>query len=387
VSDLVAAATRGARRRARCARSATYLMAETVRQGCLVLADISGYTAYLSGVELEHSHDILADLLGTVTDAMCPPLRLAKLEGDAVFCVTPEQESIDGESLLATFEATYLAFARRRRTVALSSSCGCDACRRTPDLDLKFCAHHGSFVEHEVAGSRELVGSDVVLAHRLLKNRVAEEHGLRGYALVTDACAQSLGISGLVRHSERYEDVGEVGCGLVDLGARWTAEQESVRNVVAREDAELLFEASVDAPQEAVWTAMTDPAHGMRWRVGVSDIREQNPSGGRGVGTVTHCVHGRTTIEQEIVDWLAPHHYTYREMNPIGACLWTVSLAPLQDGRGTRLEWRIALRGGRTQALKMVLAGRRMRRILQRNFDALLAHVQVTAASASNRGC
>jgi len=59
-------------------------MTETVQQGLLVLADISGYTAFLARVELDHSHDILADLLGLVTDGLCPPLALAKLEGDAV---------------------------------------------------------------------------------------------------------------------------------------------------------------------------------------------------------------------------------------------------------------------------------------------------------------
>ena len=103
-----------------------------------------------------------------------------------MFCVTSEGPPIDGAALLGALESTYLAFARRRRTVALSSSCACDACRRTPELDLKFCAHHGSFVEHYVAGSREIVGSDVILAHRLLKNTVTETHGLRGYALVTE---------------------------------------------------------------------------------------------------------------------------------------------------------------------------------------------------------
>ncbi|HWX74385.1 MAG TPA: DUF2652 domain-containing protein, partial [Solirubrobacteraceae bacterium] len=148
-------------------------MRERVRDGCLLLADISGYTSYLAGVELEHSHDILADLLGIVSEGLCPPLRLAKLEGDAVFCVTSQDAPLDGDALLAALESTYLAFARRRRTVALSSSCTCEACRRTPDLDLKFCVHHGSFVEHEVAGSQEVVGSDVILVHRLLKNTVA----------------------------------------------------------------------------------------------------------------------------------------------------------------------------------------------------------------------
>jgi uncharacterized protein YndB with AHSA1/START domain len=352
-------------------------MSDSVRQGSLVLADISGYTNFLARVELEHSHDILADLLGIVAGALCPPLQLAKLEGDAVFCITPDGEEIDGQALVTTLESTYLAFARRRRTVALSSSCTCEACRRTPQLDLKFCVHHGCYVEHEVAGSRELVGSDVILAHRLLKNSVADTHGLHGYALLTDACAKASGISDLPSHVEQYDDVGEIACGLIDLHPRWEAEQAEARNVVTREQARLLFEADVHAPQNAVWSAMTDPRQGMRWRVGVDDIREQNPPAGRGVGTMTHCVHGSTTIEQEIVDWLPPHHYTFRERNPIGACLWTVSLAPLSGG--THIEWRVALRGGRGQAAMMLLAGGRVRRLLQSNFDALLGHVRTHA--------
>jgi uncharacterized protein YndB with AHSA1/START domain len=356
-------------------------MTETVRQGCLVLADIGGYTSFLADVELEHSHDILADLLGMVTSGLCPPLRMAKLEGDAVFCVSAESEPIDGETLLAALESTYLAFARRRRTVALSSSCACEACRRTPQLDLKFCVHHGSFVEHEVAGSRELVGSDVILAHRLLKNSVADTHGLRGYALLTDACTKAAGISGLSAHVERYDDVGEVACGLIDLHPRWQAEQEDTRSVVTREEARVLLEADIDAPQDRVWSAMTEPQHGMRWRVGVNDIQERNPPSGRGVGTTTHCVHGGTTIEQEIVDWLPPHHYTYRERNPIGACLWTVSLAPLDEGERTHIEWRVALRGGRGQAVMMLLVGGRMKKTLRENFDALLEHVRASASA------
>jgi uncharacterized protein YndB with AHSA1/START domain len=356
-------------------------MPETVREGCLLLADISGYTAYLSGVELEHSHDILSDLLGMVAAGLCPPLQLAKLEGDAVFCVSPAGAPIDGEALLGALTETYLAFARRRRTVALSSSCSCEACRRTPELDLKFCAHHGSFVAHDVAGSRELIGADVILAHRLLKNSVTETHGVRGYALITDACLRELGISSIAAaHAERYQDVGEVRAGLLDLQARWEQEQASTRTVVSREEADVLFEADVEASAERVWAAMTEPAQALRWRVGVYDIREQNPAGGRGAGTITHCVHGRSTIEQEIVDWLEPHHYTFRERNPAGACVWTVSLAPLSDGARTHLEWRVAFRGGRGQALLLRVVGRRVRRVLAQNFAAVLAHIRGSTA-------
>ena len=349
-------------------------MTDKVTEGCLLLADIGGYTAFLTSVELDHSHDILADLLGVVARGLCPPLKLEKLEGDAVFCSWAAGRP-DGDALLEAIEATYFAFAGRRRTVALSSSCTCDACRRTPELELKFCAHYGSVVEHEVAGSRELVGADVILAHRLLKNGVAERHETRAYALLTEACTTKLGIGHLPAHVELYDDVGEVRCGVLNLEDRWRERQQNQRTVVAREDANFLFEADIAAQPEAVWDALTDPEHGMRWRVGVDEIRERSPAGARGVGTVTHCVHGRSTIEQEIVDWLAPLHYTFRERNPAGRCLWTMSVAPREDGTGTHLEWRFALAGGFLQAARWAVIRGRARQIMRANFDALVEYL------------
>lgn len=47
----------------------------------------------------------------------------------------------------------------------------------------------------------------------------------------------------------------------------------------------------------------------------------------------------------------------------------------------TDIEWRIALRGGRRQAMMMRVAGRRVRRVLQENFDGLLAHIRATAVA------
>jgi hypothetical protein len=39
---------------------------------CLVIADITGYTSYLAGVELDHAQDILADLIDTVVGRSLP---------------------------------------------------------------------------------------------------------------------------------------------------------------------------------------------------------------------------------------------------------------------------------------------------------------------------
>ena len=110
--------------------------------GCLLIADVSGYTKYLGGVELDHAQDILADLLGEVV-SNTSQLRMAKLEGDAVFSYAPAG-TITGADLVTTVESCYFAFRRRLQTIDALSSCTCDACSRVPDLDLKFVAHCGS---------------------------------------------------------------------------------------------------------------------------------------------------------------------------------------------------------------------------------------------------
>lgn len=81
----------------------------------LAIADVSGYTNYLAGVELDHAQDILSDLTVTVVEAMAP-FQLLKLEGDAAFAYVPA-ESIDGSVLQDCIEGTYIAFRDRLRDI------------------------------------------------------------------------------------------------------------------------------------------------------------------------------------------------------------------------------------------------------------------------------
>jgi len=92
---------------------------------CLVIADISGYTGYLAGVELDHAQDILADLMDTIVGALRPPFSLSKLEGDAAFVYAPTPK-VDGSLLQDTIEATYFTFRRWLRDIKQSSTCECE---------------------------------------------------------------------------------------------------------------------------------------------------------------------------------------------------------------------------------------------------------------------
>ena len=160
---------------------------------CLVIADISGYTGFLAGAELDHAQDILADLMGTVVTALRPTFKLAKLEGDAafVYAITP---TVDGPQLQDTIERCYFTFQRRLRDVGNASTCECNACILVPKLDLKVVAHHGQVIRQRIASRDELVGSDIIVVHRLLKNHVEERTGLSAYALYTQGCVAAMGL-------------------------------------------------------------------------------------------------------------------------------------------------------------------------------------------------
>jgi uncharacterized protein YndB with AHSA1/START domain len=287
---------------------------------CLVIADISGYTSYLAGVELDHAQDILADLMDTVVGSLRPTFRLAKLEGDAVFTYSP-MATIDASSLMDTIERTYFAFRRRLRDIGQASTCDCNACTRMPTLDLKVLAHHGTIVRQRMAGREELVGSDVILAHRLLKNEVTERTGARAYALYTEACLRAAGVEatslGLIEHRETYDHIGEVVGWVADLGAAWVAEQDRTRVVVEPSAAMTTVEYDLPGPPAVAWDYLTSPARRPRWQAGVSEVIEATAGGRRGVGTTNHCVHGKDAILEEILDWRPPEYFTMRWQMPI----------------------------------------------------------------------
>src|SRR4051795_496246 len=95
-------------------RAWTRAMLNQSEPACLVIADISGYTSYLAGVELDHAQDILAGLMDTVVRLLRPAFRHPQPQGDAAFTYVVT-ESVDGSALMDTIERTYFAFRRRLR--------------------------------------------------------------------------------------------------------------------------------------------------------------------------------------------------------------------------------------------------------------------------------
>jgi uncharacterized protein YndB with AHSA1/START domain len=315
---------------------------------CLVIADISGYTGFLAGSELDHAQDILADLMSTVVAALRPAFRLAKLEGDAAF-VFAMTDHVDGPQLQDTIEGCYFSFRRRLRDVGRASLCECNACVLVPKLDLKVVAHTGQVVRQRVASRDELFGSDVIVVHRLLKNHVADATGVAAYALYTDACVSAMGLAdpaaaGLIEHREEFEGVGEVGVWVRDLERAWQDELRRATIVVGERESIRTYDVTVAAPPVTAWEWATAPARRQRWQHGVEAVVPQaGQPGRRGTGTVNHCIHGKDMVVEEVLDWQPFDHVTYRSLLPIPGVPKFVSsfvFADAGDGR-TRIEVRL----------------------------------------------
>jgi hypothetical protein len=186
--------------------------------GVLVLADISGFTAFVTATELEHGPAIIAELLGEVMRQLSPPLEIQEVEGDAVFALGPDRLVALPARLLDVLEDAFVAFKNRQRELEADESCGCRACRNVGQLDLKIVAHHGRFLRQMVGDRSQAAGVNVVLVHRLLKNAVPG----RAYLLLTEAALRWVGLSaagaGLATHTERYEHFGDVRCYVKELG-------------------------------------------------------------------------------------------------------------------------------------------------------------------------
>ena len=200
--------------------------------GALVLADIGGYTGFLRNVQMAHADDAFANgnipdayglvssLLDGIVGGLVPPFTLSKLEGDAVFAYAEADADIpSGDDFLGRIQACYDAFRSLLDRAHDVWACRCDACMRIDQLELKFVVHAGPFVIQSIAGARELVGPEVVMAHRLLKSEAAATLGTGAYALLTAAAVSRFDVplDGALPMTARYEHYEPVATHLFRL--------------------------------------------------------------------------------------------------------------------------------------------------------------------------
>ena len=266
-----------------------------------------------------------------------PPLVISRLEGDAVISYAPEASFLQGQTMVEIIENTYVEFREARQRMRLNTNCPCNACQNIPNLDLKFFVHHGTYVLQEMAGHTELVGNDVNVAFRVLKNHIKEQTGISAYAAYTQAAVDALGIHEFVvemqDHVEKFPDVGKIRLYVEDLQPVWERESRRRRVFVDPEDAFYTIEAEIPAAPALVWDYLTKPEYRMHLtRSDTAEITGKN-AGRIEEGSAYICAHGDLTVRHPILDWRPFEYYTYESAWPAGLSVTvTIRLVPIDGG-------------------------------------------------------
>jgi uncharacterized protein YndB with AHSA1/START domain len=347
-----------------------------------VIADISGYTGFLTHNELAHAQGILAEITQLLIDTLSAPLRFVELEGDAVFVFAPSVAVEDSERLVDIMEACYAAFRMRLEQMVVNTTCGCSACRTIPELDLKLVAHFGRYLPQKTPTGTKLVGPDVILVHRLLKNTVIEKTGIKGYALLTSGFITKAtfahGGLGLPHHVEEIPELGVIEGRVLDLAASIDRYRQAARRYIGPAEAGLEIATELAAARSLAWAYFVDAKRRLQWQRDTKTIENHPSASGRsGVGWESHCDHGAYRLNHRITDW-HPFDYISMETTAMGkslrtppACDITFEIQELERDR-TRLVMRVRAKDpGVWMQLMLWLARPLIKREWQNHFAAL----------------
>ncbi|NIQ39889.1 MAG: DUF2652 domain-containing protein [Proteobacteria bacterium] len=160
--------------------------------GVILIADIKGYTKFLSATEIEHANFVVVNLFSSMLEDSPKGLKVMEVEGDALFCwLSVEQNSVPPRALFQIVQQQFARFIGVQRwfVEVRGERCDCHACIQARDLRIKFLLHYGRVGFYQIANFEKIAGLDVVIAHRLLKNSVPEDE----YILVTKDFEEGIG--------------------------------------------------------------------------------------------------------------------------------------------------------------------------------------------------
>lgn len=145
------------------------------------MPDISGFTKFVNETEIEHSTHIIQELLEIIVNANELNLDLLEIEGDAVFFFRLGKLPAASEIIQQT-RAIFEKFHQHLLKYEIRRVCQCGACRTANNLTLKFIIHAGPVGSFHVGNNFKLIGKDIIILHRLLKNSIP----LNEYLLFTE---------------------------------------------------------------------------------------------------------------------------------------------------------------------------------------------------------
>lgn len=266
----------------------------------ILIPDISGYTEFLTKTELVHSSHIINELLDAILAANGSDFELSEVEGDALL-LYHKGRPIEADVLVRQCLSMFESFHSQIKVIERDSICQCGACKTASNLNLKFVVHHGMIHEIKVRQFTKCSGLDMVVAHRLLKNRIGSDE----YILATPSCFDfssldhAPGALAWERSSDEYPAIGIIDYHYASLAdVRRAIADPSPRISPVIELGEDSIAIEIEAPILEVYQLVIDLDQRTRWLSAVE--RMDRPATTERLGLRHVCIfHGLT------VEWVA----------------------------------------------------------------------------------
>ena len=190
-------------------------MDDAEREAVFFIADISGYTKVIFANEKEiyHSQMVIRELITTLMDRVNLPLRLVRIEGDAIFLyVLKDDPEYPWEKVSKTLASDMMGFfqgfSNKLSELMIHKFCNCNACINIEELKLKVVAHSGTAAFYRLGEHQELTGTSPIVIHRLMKNSVEATE----YMLFTETAYRDLAPPEwqVEEGEEQYDDIGAI---------------------------------------------------------------------------------------------------------------------------------------------------------------------------------
>ncbi|WP_051359719.1 DUF2652 domain-containing protein [Adhaeribacter aquaticus] len=155
--------------------------ADDIQAALIFIPDISGFTKYVNETGIKVSRTLIAELLEIIIEANILDMSISEIQGDAVlFYRLGEPPTV--QEVVNQCKQIFLDFQNYLRIVERDTGSSMGASLSNSNLTLKVVAHYGHVSVTNIREHIKLMGKDVIIAHRLLKNNVEGDE----YLLLTE---------------------------------------------------------------------------------------------------------------------------------------------------------------------------------------------------------
>ncbi len=265
-------------------------------KGLIYIPDISGFTKFVTQTEIEHSRHIVTEVINLILDNNKMGFNVSEIEGDAVLFYKMGKP-VGIKKLKKNSIEMFVNFHSYLNEIESRSICQCGACQTASGLSLKFIVHYGEFNEVKINEFVNIMGGDVILAHRLLKNSIPSHE----YLLFTDnyiATQANSPKEDLIQNKETIENFGEVVTYYLPLKKlKENLPRKEYVNRIKGIDFRENFSVLIKAPIYKVHQLLVDNKVKLKWTPGIREVRQKEPI--NRIGTTHTCVINNKELQFE----------------------------------------------------------------------------------------